>query len=139
AFGAADADGALRPLAESAVRAVVGRRALEDLLTNRRHEAERAAADLLRRRVAADGLGLVVIGVAFQDVHPPLAVVDAYRDVSRAESERQRRINEGTTYQAERLALARGLAAATVNQAEADRQGQVARASGEADAFRDQH
>ena len=138
AFGAADADAALRPVAESVVRAVVARRTLDDVLTARRREAEGAAAAELQRRAEAYRLGLVIVAVAFQDVHPPLAVVDAYRDVSRAEQERQRRRNEGQTYQAERLAQAQGLATATVQQAEADRQGRTARAAGEADAFGDQ-
>ena len=135
AFGVADADGALRPLAESAVRTVVGQVPLDRLLTSDRHETELAAARLLQERISAYGLGLVVTGVAFQDVHPPLAVVDAYRDVSRAESDRKRRTNEGNTYAAEQLAKAKGKADTTVNRAEAERQGRVDRASGEADAF----
>ena len=135
AFASADADGALRPLAESAVRAVAARRTLEDLLTGRRREAEAAALLDLRRRAESYGLGLVVTAVAFQDVHPPLPVVDAFRDVSRAESERRRLRNEGETYRAARLAEARGLATAAVSAAEAESEGRVARAGGEADAF----
>lgn len=136
AFGAADPDGSLRPLAESTIRTVVGRRPLDALLTNDRNDAEHAAAALLQERVNRYGLGIVITAVAFQDVHPPLAVVDAYRDVSRAESDRQRRINEGATYRAKSIEEARGKAAATVNAAEADRHGRVARAAAEADAFR---
>ena len=135
AFESADAEGALRALAESAVRAVAARRTLDDLLTGRRREAEAAALADLRRRADAYGLGLVVSAVAFQDVHPPLAVVDAFRDVSRAESERRRRWVEGETYRAARLAEARGLAAAAVSAAEADRTGRLARAAGSADSF----
>ncbi len=114
AFGIADAEGTLRPLAESAVRTVVGRRSLDELLTSRRRDVERAAATLMQERARRYGLGLVVTGVEFQDVHPPLAVVDAYRDVSRAGSDRQRRVNEGNTERAEKLISARGQAAATV-------------------------
>jgi Cu+-exporting ATPase len=136
AFGVSDPDEALRPLAESAVRTVVGRAPLESLLTQGRQGAEKAAAGLLQERVDRYKLGLVVTGVAFQDVHPPLAVVDAYRDVSRAESDRQRRSNEGQAYRAEALASARGQAAATANRAEADKLSRVDRAGGEADAFR---
>src|SRR5262249_51696147 len=134
--GVADADAALRPLAESALRAVIGRRTLESLLTKARHEAERAAAALLQERVDACGLGLVVSGVEFQDVHPPVAGLDGYGDVSRAESDRQRRSNEGATYRAQALASARGQAAATMNGAEAEAQVRVNTASGRADAFR---
>ena len=134
AFGVADADEALRPLAESAIRSVVARQRLDDLLTDRR-AAEAEAAATLRDRSDAYGLGLIVVGVAFRDVHPPLAVVDAYRDVSRAESERLRRANEGEAYRAEQLALAEGRAAATLSSAEADRASRLSRAGGQADAF----
>jgi regulator of protease activity HflC (stomatin/prohibitin superfamily) len=120
------------------VRTVVGRRALDELLTSRRRDVERAAASLLQERARRYGLGVVVTGVEFQDVHPPLAVVDAYRDVSRAGSDRQRRINEGNTERDEKLISARGQAAATVARAEADRTARTARASGEADSFTEQ-
>ncbi len=136
AFGTADLESALRPLAESAIRAEVGRRPLDDLLTLGRADAERSATEGLRRRVEALGLGLVIAGVRFGDVHPPLAVVDAYRDVSRAASDRLRRITEGETEKAGRLLAAGGLAASTLHRAEAAREGRLARASGEADAFR---
>jgi Cu+-exporting ATPase len=135
AFAIADADRALRPLAEASVRAVAARRPLDALLTAARHEAEVAAAHLLQERAHAYGLGLAIVRLDFQDAHPPLAVVDAYRDVSRAESDRLRRINEGRTARAEALAAARGRAAAIVNRAEAESTAQVARAGGEADAF----
>jgi HflK protein len=135
AFAIADADLALRPLAEGSLRAVAARRPLDALLTAARHEAEVATARLLQERARAYGLGLEIIRLDFQDAHPPLAVVDAYRDVSRAESDHLRRINEGRTARAEALAAARGRAAAIVNQAEAESTAQVARAMGEADAF----
>ena len=80
-------------------------------------------------------LGVHVHGITFQDVHPPLAVVDAYRDVSRAESDRQRRTNEAAAYRAEKLADAEARATAIVNAAQADRDRQLALASSEADAF----
>jgi regulator of protease activity HflC (stomatin/prohibitin superfamily) len=79
---------------------------------------------------------LKIVGVGFQDVHPPVAVLDAYRDVSRAGSDRLRRAKEGAAYRVEALAAARGRAAATVNRAEAERVSRVARSAGEADAFR---
>jgi HflK protein len=135
AFGTVDPETAFRPLAESTIRSIVGRRALDDLLTRGRTDAERASKAGLQERVDASGLGLVITAVSFQDVHPPLPVVDAYRDVSRAESDRLRKVAEGTTYKATRLATAESLATATIQKAEADRYGRTTRASGEADAF----
>lgn len=135
AFEAADAESALRPLAESCVRSVVGRQPLDALLTGGRHDAEAASVEAIQNRVDRYRLGLEIVAVAFQEVHPPLAVVDAFRDTSRAESERQTRLNDGQTYRAEQLTLANGTAAGTIHAAEADRDTQVKRASGEADAF----
>ena len=90
------------------MRRVVGRRPLLGLLTSGPAEAEQAATAELRSALRPLDLGVVVHGITFQDVHPPLAVVDAYRDVSRAESDRQRRVNEAGAYRAEKLAEAEG-------------------------------
>ena len=105
------------------------------MLTKGRGEAELASKAGLQARVDASKLGLVITGVSFQDVHPPLPVVDAFRDVSRAESDRLRKLTEGATYRATRLASAEALAFSTVQKAEADRDGRTARASGESDSF----
>jgi Cu+-exporting ATPase len=135
AFGSSNTNQALATLAEAAVRSVVSRQPLAELLTDRRSEAERAAASRLQDLADRYGLGVAIVGLDFQEIHPPLPVVDAYRDVSRAESDRRRRWNEGQSYRAERLARAEGQAGATVNGAEAERIGRVARAEGEAEAF----
>ena len=90
------------------MREVVGRRPLLELLTSQRREAETAAAQLLAERLAAYRFGIAVRGISFQDIHPPLEVVDAYRDVSRATSDRQRRINEANAYRDQVVAEATG-------------------------------
>ncbi len=59
-FEVGDIENALRPLAESAVREVVGRRPLLDLLREGRREAEIAAAKLLQERLRAYRFGIVV-------------------------------------------------------------------------------
>ncbi len=125
----------MRSLAESAVREVIGRRELLDLLTTGRREAEEAAAELIRKRLLTYGFGIDVRGVSFQDIHPPLGVLDAYRDVSRANSDRQRRINEAVAYRDRVVTEARGQSQKLRNAAEADRSRQVALASGEAHRF----
>ena len=134
-FDLADGEAALRPLAESVVREVVGRRPLLDLLTNQRREAETAAALLLAERLAAYRFGIVVRGISFQDIHPPLEVVDAYRDVSRATSDRQRRINEANAYRDQVVTAASGMSRALLNAAEAGRSTRLALAASGADTF----
>ena len=136
-FGGPDMDAALRPLAESSIRAEVARRSLESLLTKGRGDAEEAAAGRLRGLVAASGLGVRITRLAFQDVHPPLAVVDSYRDVSRAESDKLRRAIEGETFRLGRLISAEGFAGSAIERAEAAREGRTTLATGAADAFVD--
>jgi len=134
-YEVADGEAALRPIAESAVREVVGRRLLLDLLTGQRSEAETQAADLLQERLATYRFGIVVRGISFQDIHPPLEVVDAYRDVSRATSDRQRRMNEASAYRDRVVAEAKGKSRAVLHAAEADRATRLALAASAADTF----
>ncbi len=134
-FEVADGEDALRPLAESAVRDVIGRRPLQELLTSGRRAAEVAAAQLLQERLGAYRFGILVRGISFQDIHPPLAVVDAYRDVSRASSDRQRRINDARAYHDQALEDAKGKSQATLHGAEAARAARLAQAAGGADTF----
>jgi Cu+-exporting ATPase len=135
ALGVAGPETALQALAESAVRRIVASRALLEILTGGRREAEAAATRTLEQRLESLDLGLHIHGITFQDVHPPLAVVDAYRDVSRAESDRRRRANEAAAYRAEKLADAEARATATVNIAQADRDRSLALAASQADLF----
>ncbi|MGO9465825.1 MAG: FtsH protease activity modulator HflK [Isosphaeraceae bacterium] len=134
-FDVADGENALRPVAESVVREIVGRRALLDLLTRDRDDAELAAALLLAERVSAYRLGVVVRAIAFQDIHPPLEVIDAYRDVSRAASDRQRRINEAIAYRDQTVTEAKGKAEAIVQSALGEQSRRVALAGAAADSF----
>jgi HflK protein len=134
-FEVVDVEEALRPIAESIVRDAVGRRPLQSLISDGRSAAEVAAAQSLQERLDAYRFGIVVRGISFQDIHPPLAVVDAYRDVSRASSDRQRRVNEANAYLDKALAEAKGHAQAVRNAAEAARAARVALAASGADRF----
>jgi regulator of protease activity HflC (stomatin/prohibitin superfamily) len=113
----------------------VSRRELLDLLTAGRRAAEEAAAALLQARLKADRFGIAVRRIAFQDIHPPLAVLDVYRDVSRATSDRQRRINEAGAYRDRVLTEATGRSRAVHHAAEAARARQLALAAARADSF----
>ena len=134
-YSVADGHIALGPIAETVVREVVARKPLLDLLTTQRAEAENAAARLLGARLAAYQFGINVHNITFQDVHPPLEVVDAYRDVSRAASDRQRRVNEANAYRDRVLAEAAGTARALVHAASAYRSVRQARAEGDSGRF----
>ncbi len=135
AFGVDRPEQALRPLLEAAVRRTLATMTYESLLTADRRLAERAVATQLQRRLAEQPLGLVVRSVAFQEVHPPLTVVDAYRDVSRAQAERTAQGHRGQAYRFEQLGIARSRVAQAGAQAESDRFAAVSRAGAEGAGF----
>jgi Cu+-exporting ATPase len=134
-FELCDAESALRLLTESAVREVMSRRELLDLLTVGRRDAEDAATVLMRQRVSQYRFGVAVRRVAFLDIHPPLEVLDAYRDVSRSQSDRERRVNEANAHREEVLAEAGGKSQAIVHAAHAAGTRDLAEAAGAADRF----
>jgi Cu+-exporting ATPase len=135
ALGIVEPELALQALGESCVRSVVARRTLLGLLAKGRAEAEEASTAALRERVKTLDFGIKIHQIAFQDVHPPLAVLDAYRDVSRAENDRQRRGNEAAAIRSDKILKAQGKANATKAAAEADQSRLLASASSGADSF----
>ena len=104
-------DTGMRAESESAFRAEMSRREADDLLEKSRQEI--AAAVVRRANEALDrcAVGLQVEQVCFGDIHPPLEVVPAFRDVSIAMEEKEARINEAQAYQYQTEATARGQAA----------------------------
>ena len=104
-------DELVRAESESAFRAEMARREADDLLEKSRQEI--AAAVVRRANEALDrcAVGLQVVEVCFGDIHPPLEVVPAFRDVSIAMEEKEARINEAQAYQYQTEATARGQAA----------------------------
>ncbi|QEH37433.1 Copper-exporting P-type ATPase A [Aquisphaera giovannonii] len=133
ALGIDRPEAVIASIAEASVRKVVSRRRLLDLLTSGRLEAEKAAAAEMAPH--AGRLGARIDAVLFRAIRPPAAVLDAYRDVSRAESDRRRRAIEAEARASERITLAGAAASTTVGAAEALREASLARAGGRADAF----
>jgi regulator of protease activity HflC (stomatin/prohibitin superfamily) len=84
-----------------------------------------------------DGGAFEALAVSLGDVHPPLEVVPAFRDVAAAQEEREAAIGEAQAYGFETVAISRGLARQRIVDAQGAGSGRVARAAGEADRFRD--
>ena len=135
-FEQLDAETTLQVAAESVIQRIVNSTPLDDLLTTRRHDLEQQAAETLNMRLRDYRTGARVLRVRFQDVHPSVEVVDAFREVAGALEEKSRRINAAEGYRNEQVALARGHAGARVRNAEAYTAGRQNRAAGDASRFR---
>ena len=70
-----------------------------------------------------------------QKVDPPAAVIDAFRDVQRANADRERLQNEARSFANDIIPRARGEAERLVQEAQGARESQIARARGEAARF----
>ena len=104
-------DELVRAESEAAFRAEMTRREADDLLGASRQEIAAAIARKANEALDRCAVGLQVEQVCFGDIHPPLEVVPAFRDVSMAMEEKEARINEAQAYRYQTVATARGQAA----------------------------
>ncbi len=134
-FHLADPEAALRGVAEGAIRSAIGVAELDVALTTGRRALEARAGGQMQKRLDRYRAGVRVLSVRLQDVHPPLEVVDAFREVSSAFEEKNRLVNEAEAYRNQQVALARGQGASRMEEARGYLLGRTNRASGDAERF----
>lgn len=134
-FNFREPDQALKQVAESALREVVGKRRMDFVLTEGRAEVAQETHSLVSSTLARYGVGLQVVSVDIQDVQPPEQVQGAFEDAIMAREDEQRKINQANAYRNEILPRAQGEAARIREEAEGYRQQVVALAEGESSRF----
>jgi membrane protease subunit HflK len=105
-FNNRSTDDAVMSAAESAIREVVGKNKLDDLL-------QKGLADTSERMQAIlDNYktGVHIISVSLQSAQPPEQVQEAFEDVNRANQDNQRQVNEGQAYANDVIPKSRGKA-----------------------------
>ena len=125
----------VKSAAESVMREVIGRTPIQPALTEARAQIEQEVRRGTQAIMDQYGAGIEVTQVQLQKVDPPSQVVDAFRDVQRANADRERARNEAESYRNDIIPRARGEAERMVQEAEGFRESQVARARGEAQRF----
>ncbi|MFZ5831989.1 MAG: cation-translocating P-type ATPase family protein [Planctomycetota bacterium] len=133
--GEAKWDVLVRALAEAALRAEMSQRSTDDLLGDARGNVEARVAERLARELDKYDNAFLLSAVCLGDVHPPLEVVPAFREVASAQEEKEASINDAQAYEYETVALARGEARARILEAEAQGKDRAARAHGAAQRF----
>lgn len=129
-------DEAVMQAAESAVREVVGRSKVDQVLYEQR---DAIATDLMKSiQAQLDRLkaGIVVANVNVQNVQVPEQVQAAFNDAVKAGADRDRFKNEGQAYASDEIPKARGTAARLKEEAEGYRSRVVARAEGDGQRFK---
>ncbi len=134
-FTVRDPQQAVRAVAESAMREVVGRTSLEDILTRGRGQVQTQTAELMQRTLDAWGVGVIVVEVQIRNVNPPKEVLAAFRDVAAAQQDKESAANEANTYRNRVINEAKGDAARLTQSAEGYREQAVREATGDAARF----
>ncbi len=135
ADGTSKWDRLVRIYAESELRAVLTGRAADEVLSLRRDEIEQAILAGLQAEMQKCGSGFSVESVCLADVHPPLEVVPAFREVAAAQEEKEAAVNDAEAYRFEAEALTEGEAVQKRLDAEGFSTEKTAKASGEAERF----
>lgn len=121
--------------AESAMREVIGQTELQPALTEARELIEQSTLTLLQQILDGYESGVQITQVQLQKSDPPLQVVDAFNEVQRARSDRERLRNEAEAYRNDIIPRARGEAEQLIQEAEAYREQVVSLAQGDAARF----
>jgi len=134
-FNIASPEATVKAAAESAMREVVGNMQAQFALAEGRPQIEQNAQKLLQAILNDYGAGVLVTQLQLRAVEPPDKVIDAFRDVQRAQADRERARNEAESYRNDIVPRARGDAQRLIQEAEGYRQQVIAQAQGEAARF----
>ncbi len=134
-FRVRDPDQAVKAVAESAMREVVGRNNLRDILTSGRGAVQSETLTLMQKILDRYQAGVTIDQVQVQNASPPADVVSAYQDIARAGQDQQSLINEANTYRNRVVNEAKGDASKIVQAAEGYKEQVVREAGGQAARF----
>ena len=125
----------MKDVTETALRQVVGRRPIDDPLTDQKEATQVETKEVLQALLDHYETGINVREVKLLNVFAPEQVKDAFDDVVRAKEDKARIINLADAYKEDILPKARGEAARLTETAEGYRQQRIAIAQGQSERF----
>jgi membrane protease subunit HflK len=129
-FNVDDQVGTLRTITEAAYRRVVASHPLDDILTDKKESIQFEVKESLQNICNKYDFGITITAIQLQDAMPPDPVKDAFLEVASAKEDKTAKINEATTYENEKLPIARGGAQQILNQADGYKQERINDATG---------
>jgi len=120
---------------EAAIREVVGKNNIDEILTTGKYQVQQDTKKLLQRILDKYKAGIMVVAVQLQDVHPPEQVMQAFKDVASAKEDKIKYINEAQGYRNDIIPKAKGQSKKVLNEAQAYLKSKVAEAQGDASRF----
>ncbi|HMS26280.1 MAG TPA: FtsH protease activity modulator HflK [Burkholderiaceae bacterium] len=129
-------DDAVTKAAESAIREVVGKGAMDTVLNKDRESIQRDVLASIQAQMDRYKTGIHVQTVNIQNVQPPEPVQAAFDDALKAGQDRDRLKNEGQAYANDVVPRAKGTAARLKEEADGYKANVIARAEGDAQRFK---
>jgi len=135
-FRVRDPETTLSEVSESAIREIVGRSTLDELLVgSTRPEVTRRTKELIQHTLDYYTSGITVTTVNLEDVQVPDAVIPSQRDANKAQADKERFILESEAYANGIVPVAQGAALRIQQDAQAYKAQVTALAAGQASRF----
>ncbi len=128
-------EGTIKDAAEVALRQVVGKRPIDDVLIAEKLQVEIDIRELLQEIVDGYESGVRITEVKLQTVQPPKEVAASFSDVVSAKEDKEKMIQEAQGYQEDIIPKARGQAKSMVLEAEGYKEEKIKRAQGDVAKF----
>jgi len=125
----------VRSVAESAMREVIGVTTIDKAITDGRSSVEMEAKNLSQGLLNMYKSGVEITSLKLLRAEPPVEVIDAFRDVQTAKTDKEREINRALAFVNEIIPRARGEASKVSLESEAYRAEVVENAQGEVGRF----
>ena len=134
-FAIKDPEDAVKSVAESAMREVVGKTPLQPIISTGRGRVQQQTAELMQRTLDSWGAGISIVEVQVRKAGPPPEVAADFREVNNATQDADSKKNEADTYKNRVVNEAKGDASRITNGAQAYREQAVREATGETARF----
>jgi modulator of FtsH protease HflK len=135
-FVGAVPDDFVRQAAETAMRQVVGRRSIDQVLYEEKEAVAKESQKIMQSILDRYQAGVAIVDVTIQQAQPPNEVQAAFEDANKAAQDRERAINEGKAYANDVIPKAKGTSARLLEEAQGYKQRVVATAEGDASRFK---
>ena len=116
-FNVRDRELTIYDAAQSAIREVISKRKLADILTSGRGEIEEETKKLLQDMLNSYNLGVNILVVQMLKIDPPAQVIDSFRDVQTARVDKESEINKAYKYKNDVLPKVKGEAGKIIEDA----------------------
>ena len=134
-FNAKTPEATVIAVSESVMREIIGQSDFAFVQTEGREEIQKKALVGIQQIMDEYKIGVEIVKVSLQRVEPPASVIDAFRDVERAQADQQSECNKAEAYARDTIARTRGFVAEKINKAEAEKARLIAKAQGDTERF----